>query len=131
MCARSAFLPCLIVLLLSVDKQVFPSLEFIGWYTVASVPTARHIALHEQVRLVDFSSVLHGHHIHYLKLCAVHSLQLYATPPTPPTLSHRHQRLFRQLISTPPPQSLRTVHRDKGQIIAVCLYRGPVQRRDW
>ncbi|KAL1740778.1 maintenance of mitochondrial structure and function-domain-containing protein [Schizophyllum fasciatum] len=29
-------------------KQVFPSLEFIGWYTVASTPTARHIALHEQ-----------------------------------------------------------------------------------
>ena len=31
------------------DKQVFPSLEFIGWYTVAERPTARHIALHEQV----------------------------------------------------------------------------------
>ncbi|KAI0639109.1 COP9 signalosome subunit 6 [Trametes polyzona] len=29
-------------------KQVFPSLEFIGWYTVAERPTARHIALHEQ-----------------------------------------------------------------------------------
>ncbi|KAG2023868.1 COP9 signalosome subunit 6 [Coprinopsis cinerea AmutBmut pab1-1] len=29
-------------------KQVFPSLEFIGWYTVAPKPTARHIALHEQ-----------------------------------------------------------------------------------
>ncbi|KAJ7462746.1 COP9 signalosome subunit 6 [Mycena galericulata] len=29
-------------------KQVFPSLEFIGWYTVAPRPTARHIALHEQ-----------------------------------------------------------------------------------
>lgn len=29
-------------------KQVFPSLEFIGWYTVASRPTAQHIALHEQ-----------------------------------------------------------------------------------
>ncbi|CAK5280085.1 unnamed protein product [Mycena citricolor] len=29
-------------------KQVFPSLEFIGWYTVTSKPTARHIALHEQ-----------------------------------------------------------------------------------
>ena len=33
-----------------IDKQVFPSLEFIGWYTVAPQPTARHIALHEQVR---------------------------------------------------------------------------------
>ena len=31
------------------DKQVFPSLEFIGWYTVASYPTQRHITLHEQV----------------------------------------------------------------------------------
>ena len=31
------------------DKQVFPSLEFIGWYTVAARPTAQHIALHEQV----------------------------------------------------------------------------------
>ncbi|CDO70241.1 hypothetical protein BN946_scf184942.g41 [Trametes cinnabarina] len=29
-------------------KQVFPSLEFIGWYTVAERPTSRHIALHEQ-----------------------------------------------------------------------------------
>ncbi|CCM01623.1 uncharacterized protein FIBRA_03684 [Fibroporia radiculosa] len=29
-------------------KQVFPSLEFIGWYTVATRPTAVHIALHEQ-----------------------------------------------------------------------------------
>ncbi|TFK41308.1 maintenance of mitochondrial structure and function-domain-containing protein [Crucibulum laeve] len=29
-------------------KQVFPSLEFIGWYTVAPRPIARHIALHEQ-----------------------------------------------------------------------------------
>ncbi|TEB39339.1 COP9 signalosome subunit 6 [Coprinellus micaceus] len=29
-------------------KQVFPSLEFIGWYTVAPRPTARHITLHEQ-----------------------------------------------------------------------------------
>ncbi|KAI0067950.1 COP9 signalosome subunit 6 [Artomyces pyxidatus] len=29
-------------------KQVFPSLEFIGWYTVAAEPTPRHIALHEQ-----------------------------------------------------------------------------------
>jgi len=32
------------------DKQVFPSLEFIGWYTVAPRPTPRHIAFHEQVR---------------------------------------------------------------------------------
>ena len=31
------------------DKQVFPSLEFIGWYTVASTVASRHIALHEQV----------------------------------------------------------------------------------
>ncbi|KAK2462032.1 hypothetical protein APHAL10511_006495 [Amanita phalloides] len=29
-------------------KQVFPSLEFIGWYTVASYPTSRHIVIHEQ-----------------------------------------------------------------------------------
>ncbi|EMD41632.1 hypothetical protein CERSUDRAFT_146745 [Gelatoporia subvermispora B] len=29
-------------------KQVFPSLEFIGWYTVAAKPTSFHIALHEQ-----------------------------------------------------------------------------------
>ncbi|KAH9911435.1 COP9 signalosome subunit 6 [Epithele typhae] len=29
-------------------KQVFPSLEFIGWYTVAERPTAKHIALHDQ-----------------------------------------------------------------------------------
>ncbi|PCH33363.1 hypothetical protein WOLCODRAFT_93367 [Wolfiporia cocos MD-104 SS10] len=35
-------------------KQVFPSLEFIGWYTVAQRPTAQHIALHEQ--FVPYSS---------------------------------------------------------------------------
>ncbi|KAF4623464.1 hypothetical protein D9613_001688 [Agrocybe pediades] len=29
-------------------KQVFPSLEFIGWYTVASKPTQHHINLQEQ-----------------------------------------------------------------------------------
>ncbi|KAF8202942.1 maintenance of mitochondrial structure and function-domain-containing protein [Pholiota molesta] len=29
-------------------KQVFPSLEFIGWYTVTARPTPQHIALHEQ-----------------------------------------------------------------------------------
>lgn len=32
------------------DKQVFPSLELIGWYTVTQEPTSRHIALHEEVR---------------------------------------------------------------------------------
>jgi COP9 signalosome complex subunit 6 len=31
------------------DKQVFPSLEFIGWYTVTPQPTAKHVALQEQV----------------------------------------------------------------------------------
>lgn len=35
------------------DKQVFPSLEFIGWYTVAAKPTSRHISLHEQVCFWD------------------------------------------------------------------------------
>ena len=35
---------------LGLDKQVFPSLEFIGWYTVAPMPTSRHIALQDQVR---------------------------------------------------------------------------------
>ncbi|VDB93513.1 unnamed protein product [Peniophora sp. CBMAI 1063] len=29
-------------------KKVFPSLEFIGWYTVANQPTARHLALSDQ-----------------------------------------------------------------------------------
>ncbi|KAI9066712.1 COP9 signalosome subunit 6 [Trametes sanguinea] len=36
-------------------KQVFPSLEFIGWYTVAERPTSRHIALHEQVCKYSFT----------------------------------------------------------------------------
>jgi len=35
-------------------KQVFPSLEFIGWYSVAPRPTASHIALHEQ--FINYSS---------------------------------------------------------------------------
>jgi hypothetical protein len=38
------------------DKQVFPSLEFIGWYTVAPIPTSRHIALHEQACQLFLSS---------------------------------------------------------------------------
>lgn len=38
-----------------VDKQVFPSLELIGWYSVAPVATSKHIALHEQV----YPCVLH------------------------------------------------------------------------
>src|ERR1700691_1705829 len=45
------------------DKQVFPSLEFIGWYSVAPRPTASHIALHEQVclhpHLITSSAVQH------------------------------------------------------------------------
>ena len=40
------------------DKQVFPSLEFIGWYTVAQHPTARHIALHEQASNLPLSWLL-------------------------------------------------------------------------
>ncbi|EIM83487.1 COP9 signalosome subunit 6 [Stereum hirsutum FP-91666 SS1] len=39
-------------------KQVFPSLEFIGWYSVASVPTARHIALHEQFTIYSSTPLL-------------------------------------------------------------------------
>ncbi|KAJ3576140.1 hypothetical protein NP233_g619 [Leucocoprinus birnbaumii] len=38
------------------DKQVFPSLEFIGWYSVALRPTPKHIALHEQPTLAFVSS---------------------------------------------------------------------------
>ncbi|KIO34560.1 hypothetical protein M407DRAFT_209775 [Tulasnella calospora MUT 4182] len=30
-------------------KQVFPSLDFIGWYSVAVAPTPMHIAIHEQL----------------------------------------------------------------------------------
>ncbi|KIY52799.1 hypothetical protein FISHEDRAFT_69607 [Fistulina hepatica ATCC 64428] len=30
------------------ESQVFPSLEFIGWYTVAPKPTLRHVMLQEQ-----------------------------------------------------------------------------------
>lgn len=33
---------------LSIDKQVFPSLEFIGWYTVAPFPTSIHIGIQAQ-----------------------------------------------------------------------------------
>ncbi|TBU64764.1 COP9 signalosome subunit 6 [Dichomitus squalens] len=39
-------------------KQVFPSLEFIGWYTVAERPTPRHIALHEQFTLYSSTPLL-------------------------------------------------------------------------
>lgn len=53
-----------------VDKQVFPSLEFIGWYSVASVPTARHIALHEQVRRF---------HFHFFLLFYIRSYQYFPT----------------------------------------------------
>lgn len=62
---------------LFVDKQVFPSLEFIGWYSVASVPTARHIALHEQVRpsYCHFSSRFYTRSYRYLQqLHLVHNI---------------------------------------------------------
>src|SRR5271170_5616978 len=56
----------------SSDKQVFPSLEFIGWYTVAPHPTARHIALHEQV-----SFCLTKHSLRILNSCrSVHRILL-------------------------------------------------------
>jgi hypothetical protein len=32
----------------TLDKQVFPSLELIGWYTVAPQPTTHHIAMFPQ-----------------------------------------------------------------------------------
>ena len=59
------------------DKQVFPSLEFIGWYTVAPKPAASHIALHEQVRDTIFD-------IPDTDTRAVYQLLLNATPPCPP-----------------------------------------------
>ena len=31
------------------DKQVFPSLDFIGWYTATPLPTSKEIAIHEQL----------------------------------------------------------------------------------
>lgn len=50
-CLRSSFyFLSLLIQTICTDKQVFPSLEFIGWYTVTPRPTARHITLHEQVR---------------------------------------------------------------------------------
>ncbi len=33
------------------DKQVFPNLDLIGWYTVSTGPNQSHIAIHEQVWL--------------------------------------------------------------------------------
>lgn len=37
------------LLVFPTDKQVFPSLDFIGWYSVAVNPTAMHISIHEQL----------------------------------------------------------------------------------
>jgi len=39
-------------------KQVFPSLEFIGWYTVAQHPTSHHISLHEQFTAICSTPLL-------------------------------------------------------------------------
>ena len=44
-----AFKCSILIRAVRVDKQVFPSLEFIGWYTVTARPSVQHIALHEQV----------------------------------------------------------------------------------
>lgn len=44
------YIMSIVLMLFATDKQVFPSLEFIGWYTVAPKPTAHHITLHTQVR---------------------------------------------------------------------------------
>ena len=39
-------------------KQVFPTLEVIGWYTIGSEPTADDLLLQQQVRLADIPRVL-------------------------------------------------------------------------
>ena len=57
------------------DKQVFPSLEFIGWYTVAQHPTVKHIALHEQVSSLQAASYA----MLMLLLCAYSVLSLRDT----------------------------------------------------
>jgi hypothetical protein len=72
-CALAASMYHALMITLFVDKQVFPSLEFIGWYTVAIHPTQRHITLHEQVR---------SHFSHYI--CPIMSS---SSPYTAQTLS--------------------------------------------
>lgn len=59
---RMGTLPSAIAMLTScADKQVFPSLELIGWYTVAQEVSAQHLTLHEQV-----GQAKHCHCYHFL-----------------------------------------------------------------
>lgn len=39
------------ILIPAADKQVFPSLYSIGWYTVANQPTARNLSLSDQFHI--------------------------------------------------------------------------------
>ena len=55
----------LIFLLIFVVKQVFPDMEFVGWYTNGDTPTSDDTLLHEQVLIIVFAS--------FLSLCYVYS----------------------------------------------------------
>jgi hypothetical protein len=85
------------------DKQVFPSLELIGWYSVSPHPTALHIALHEQVSVHTYSfcsiyingrcSLLGIARLHFFCSCNHQARQL---PPRTSTLRHCPSRPMNQ-----------------------------------
>lgn len=36
------------------DKEVFPTLEFLGWYTIGDIPTDEDVYIHKQVNNTNF-----------------------------------------------------------------------------
>lgn len=51
----SSYLPCGLLPV----KQVFPSFDFLGWYSVGAVPTPQDIELHKQVGICNAGTLLY------------------------------------------------------------------------
>ncbi|PAV21826.1 COP9 signalosome subunit 6 [Pyrrhoderma noxium] len=76
-------------------KQVFPSLELIGWYTVTQEPTLRHIALHEQFAAYTSNPILLILQPNGAPVKAEgHSLPLKAYEPTVEIREHTSRTVF-------------------------------------
>ncbi|KZW02108.1 COP9 signalosome subunit 6 [Exidia glandulosa HHB12029] len=75
-------------------KQVFPSLEFIGWYSVAPVPTSLHIALHNQFTTYSSTPLLLLLQPNQMNLQGQNQLPLKAYEPTQEIRERKSRAVF-------------------------------------